>query len=50
MNASAVSSERLPNRRRMWNVWNESVKRVKETSMETKEKTAKTRIKEKRLV
>ena len=50
MNETAAESGRFPNRRRMWSVRNEQVKRVRGTSMETKEKVARMRRKQKRLV
>ena len=54
INETAADSGRFPNRKRMWRAWNEQVLlkrvRVRGTSMETNEKTDKTRIKEKRLV
>ena len=54
INETAADSGWFPNRRRMWKAWNEQVLlkrvRVRGTSMETNEKTDKTRIKEKRFV
>ena len=50
MNETAAESGRFPNRNRMWSVRNEQVKRVRGTSMETKEKAARMRRKQKRLV
>lgn len=50
MNETAAESGRFPNRNRMWSVRNEQVKRVRGTSLETKEKAARMRRKQKRLV
>ena len=50
MNETAAESGRFPNRNRMWSVRNEQVKRVRGTSMEKKEKAARMRRKQKRLV
>ena len=50
MNAIAMKRRRFPNHRRKWNVLNESAKRVKGTSTETKENADKTRRKKKRLL
>ena len=50
MNETAVESGRFPNRRRMCSVRNEQVERVRGISMETEEKTARMRRKQKKLV
>ena len=50
MNETVAKSGRLPNRRQMWSEQVLKMVRVRGTSMETKEKANKTRIKVKRLL